>query len=113
MEYCAVKIRAQNTNVKVQFSTAGSLEPNSNRDITMYSNSAHLAFRYLLTNRTYDSSHWYLILGHTRQLRAVGGMPYRASSNDLRMIGQGAAAKEMIENTGISRASYFSLKKVG
>lgn len=38
-------------------------------------------------------------------------MLYRALSSDFSMIGQGVAAKEAIENTGISRASCFSLKK--
>lgn len=40
-----------------------------------------------------------------------GRKPHRSSNKALKMIKEGAAAKEVIESTGISRATYFRLKK--
>jgi len=40
-----------------------------------------------------------------------GRKPHRGSDKALRMIRKGVAAKEVLEATGISRATYFRLKK--
>jgi len=40
-----------------------------------------------------------------------GRKPHKGSDKALTMIRAGAAAKEVIESTGISRATYFRLKK--
>ena len=40
-----------------------------------------------------------------------GRKPHKVSDKALKMIKKGAAAKEVIESTGISRATYFRLKK--
>ena len=40
-----------------------------------------------------------------------GRKPHKGSNKALKMIKEGAAAKEVIDSTGISRATYFRLKK--
>ena len=40
-----------------------------------------------------------------------GRKPHKGSDKALKMIKKGASAKEVIESTGISRATYFRLKK--
>jgi DNA invertase Pin-like site-specific DNA recombinase len=40
-----------------------------------------------------------------------GRKPHRGSEKALKLIKKGLAAKEVIETTGISRATYFRLKK--
>lgn len=40
-----------------------------------------------------------------------GRKPHSGSNTALKMIRKGASAKEVIESTGISRATYFRLKK--
>ena len=40
-----------------------------------------------------------------------GRKPHKWSEKALRMIREGAAAKEVMEATGVSRATYFRLKK--
>jgi uncharacterized protein YerC len=40
-----------------------------------------------------------------------GRKSYKSSDNALKMIKAGTPAKEVIETTGISRATYFRLKK--
>jgi DNA invertase Pin-like site-specific DNA recombinase len=41
-----------------------------------------------------------------------GRKPHKGSDKALKMIRKGVAAKEVMETTGISRATYFRLKKV-
>ena len=40
-----------------------------------------------------------------------GRKPHKGSDKALTMIKKGMAAKEIMETTGISRATYFRLKK--
>jgi len=40
-----------------------------------------------------------------------GAKPHKGTQKALRMIEEGVAAKGVIEATGISRATYFRLKK--
>jgi DNA invertase Pin-like site-specific DNA recombinase len=40
-----------------------------------------------------------------------GRKPHKSSDKALKMIKEGAAAKEVIASTGVSRATYFRLKK--
>jgi predicted DNA-binding transcriptional regulator AlpA len=40
-----------------------------------------------------------------------GRKPHKGSDKALKMIRKGVAAKEVMESTGISRATYFRLKK--
>ena len=41
-----------------------------------------------------------------------GRKPHSGSKKAMRMIKEGVAAKEVMETTGISRATYFRLKKI-
>ena len=40
-----------------------------------------------------------------------GAKPHKGTRKALKMIGEGLAAKDVMEATGISRATYFRLKK--
>ncbi len=42
-----------------------------------------------------------------------GRKPHKGSDKALKMIRKGVAAKEVMKTTGISRATYFRLKKTG